>query len=234
MKPIPSTVYSDTKHRHELAAINARDCQPTILDVGGYKSHEQLLAPHIKGLRYVSINVGSAWYQGEEPHIYYDGKILPFRNSTFPCVICVDTLEHIVASERNRIIQEMLRVASERVVIVAPFSDNEPLEKIFEEYANRHGVEVKPSFREHLQYGLPTFLDLQSYADSNRFDLTYATPKEMFWHFIMAQLFNNISFGIASDGINKKLQELMEAELHLNSGHVPKERAYRAVLVIHV
>ena len=234
MNLIPSQVYSDPKHRHELAAINARDCPPIILDVGGYKSREQLLASHIKRLQYISINIGTAWYQQEEPHLYYDGNRLPFRDSTLSCVICVDTLEHIVASERNRIVQEMLRVASERVVIVTPFSDNTPLEEVFEEYANRHGVELKPSFREHLQYGLPTSLDLQSYADSNRFDLTFSTPKEIFWNFIMAQLFNNIALGITSDGVNKRLQELMEAELHHNTGRVPKEKAYRAVLVIHV
>ena len=45
---------------------------------------------------------------------------LPFKSSAFEIVVSCDTLEHIENQERERVIQELVRVASEKIIIACP------------------------------------------------------------------------------------------------------------------
>ena len=45
---------------------------------------------------------------------------LPYRDRAFPVVCCVDVLEHLSLSERERAVEEMLRVAGRLLVLACP------------------------------------------------------------------------------------------------------------------
>lgn len=230
------TFYSDPEHRYDLAAqelISLQTIPLGILDVGGYKSRETLLTHKLKEIEFTSANVGSAWYVDEEPHHFYDGEHLPFEDRSFPAVISVDTLEHVVREQRQKFVKELIRVADQRVVILTPFCDDgSPIEAVFEDYAERCGLELKPAAKEHLELGLPTSEELSDYANGHNFSLSYATPKKDYLCLIVSQIMNVAFMGEASDELNKQIQQLHEQNFSRNGKSIPREEAYRAVLVI--
>ncbi len=82
----------------------------SVLDVGAGQSPRRAWLP--KTTSYQGIDVGNSsefGMVGDRPGIiYYDGKLMPFSNSTFDCVICIEVLEH--SEEPQLLITEIARV----------------------------------------------------------------------------------------------------------------------------
>ncbi len=92
-----------------------------------------------------------------------DGTRLPFLDSSFDVVVCHDTLEHVPAGLRETFLREIVRVASEFVVVTGPFLDArvQAAERIVMQVATDTMGETFATVRylsEHKAYGLP---DLQ-------------------------------------------------------------------------
>jgi hypothetical protein len=84
------------------------------------------------------------------------GLCLPFRDKEFDVVVSCDTLEHIPPEARQTFLDELVRVAREFVVLIAPFSSegNRKAESILNDYLMARGIEHL-HLREHLSHGLP-------------------------------------------------------------------------------
>ena len=84
------------------------------------------------------------------------GTALPFASRSFETVVSVDVLEHLPASERPRFIEELVRVASRRLVLVFPEGARAAAhdQSLAERYRRLHG-RLDQSLAEHLEYGLP-------------------------------------------------------------------------------
>ncbi len=81
---------------------------------------------------------------------------LPFKRDSFDFVVCVDVLEHLQKTKREKAIREVLRVAKREVFIAVPcgkksFIQDKKLDKRYQQ------VFKQPFsfFKEHLEYGLP-------------------------------------------------------------------------------
>jgi len=91
--------------------------------------------------------------------IRFDGKHLPFQDSSVPVIISLDTLEHIPPSDRSRFLAELRRVSSDKVVMSFP-SDVQhfirPLLAIsrFHRIMGVGGI-AEANLKEHMAYGLP-------------------------------------------------------------------------------
>ena len=86
-----------------------------------------------------------------------DGARLPFADGTFDAVVTLDTLEHVRPESRASFLTELHRVATDAVVLSAPFSD--PDLEIAEDALNafvrmRFGGDF-PTLDEHREHGLP-------------------------------------------------------------------------------
>lgn len=81
---------------------------------------------------------------------------LPFAARSFDVVICVDTLEHMPKGERQKSIEEIIRVAGKEAIIAVPFGREAVREdrELAQTYRERFGREF-PFFGEHRRYGLP-------------------------------------------------------------------------------
>ncbi|MBI5839116.1 MAG: methyltransferase domain-containing protein [Chloroflexi bacterium] len=226
-------VYSPIKHRHALAARKINNPHPNILDVGGYKSREQYLAPFFEDLSYTSINIGSAWYPNEESHYVYDGNKLPFESNSFQYVISVDSLEHVEERRRASYIGEIIRVAKEKAVIVTPFSDAEISdEEYLLRYSERFGVEPMPSLAEHLKYHIPTIDALITYVSNYNYKMTFASPRHFYWSCQMAMLINTVVMQEEAEAINRRLYDFLEDALKTEDDSLKRQDAYRAILTI--
>jgi hypothetical protein len=98
-----------------------------------------------------------------KPHyqvVIFDGEHLPFRDRAFGTVFCLDTLEHVSGDVRPLLLSELLRVASESVVITFPERHFLlPLLVATADFYSRLGVGsiMKKSLDEHMKYGLPVW-----------------------------------------------------------------------------
>ncbi len=85
------------------------------------------------------------------------GENLPFPDGMYDLVVSCDTLEHVSPERRGTFVDELLRVSSNFVVIIAPCAShlNVLAENILDHYiTNSLGVEHR-QLREHLALGLP-------------------------------------------------------------------------------
>ena len=63
------------------------------------------------------------------------GQALPFQSGSFDCTVCMDTLEHIESSDRNRFLRELIRVTRRRMYIGCPMgSQAEKEDKALQQY----------------------------------------------------------------------------------------------------
>jgi len=110
------------------------------------------------------------------------GQALPFQTMAFEYAVCMDTLEHIEASDRNRFLAELMRVTRRRVYVGCPMGrEAEATDRQLQYEYRLHKGESFPLLGEHLVNGLPRlegiFALLQEVAQqSGRRVRLYAQP----------------------------------------------------------
>jgi SAM-dependent methyltransferase len=84
------------------------------------------------------------------------GQALPFQAGTFDYTVCMDTLEHIEASERSRVLEELMRVTKRRVYLGCPMgSEAEQQDRELQDYYRKHNGGSFAFLEEHVAHGLP-------------------------------------------------------------------------------
>lgn len=91
--------------------------------------------------------------------LHKKGSILkiPFKDQSFPLVVCLDTLEHLAKEKRMEALKELLRVVKRggRLILGFPCGNLNWLENIVNKlFKLTHGVH-HPWLTEHKMYGLP-------------------------------------------------------------------------------
>ena len=91
------------------------------------------------------------------------GEALPFGRRAFDLVIACDTLEHVPPARRPAFVDELLRVASHAVLLIAPFDSpaTRLAERVVYEYLIAQGYQ-QVQLKEHLDNGLPQVQDLRA------------------------------------------------------------------------
>ena len=86
---------------------------------------------------------------------------LPFAAGAFDDVICVDTLEHLSHVQRPHAVDELLRVASSRVIISGPAGTFAQWgDAAYAEHIARRRRPVPGWLQEHLEHGIPSLAEL--------------------------------------------------------------------------
>ena len=157
----------DTWSRHRIVSRLAGD-PATLLDVGGVAGELALFMPRT---RIVTANVE------EGADVVFDGITLPFEDNSFEAAASLDVLEHVPRDQRGVHIDDLTRVASDRVVICCPLG-SEAHEAAERELADWHEAITGRRHRfldEHLQRGLPREDELRALAAAGpmRFELRF-------------------------------------------------------------
>lgn len=150
-----------------------------ILDVGGYQVDERfgerlpltLFLPRddIWALDVVESSLPN-YYQG-------DGTNMQFDDGAFDLVVSADTLEHIPASLRQKFVQELTRVSTYGIALIAPFFSNETelAEIVLYRYMATELRYKHPFLQEHRDYGLPHVPQTETWLHENGY-ATIAFP----------------------------------------------------------
>lgn len=127
---------------------------PSILEVGSGKiGITSYLKQNVIGVDVTFDDYPSLGYLEEK---IYNGSTLEYLNNSFDFVISVDTIEHILINEREKIITEMLRIAKRCIILTFPCSEKSQLyEKKLERRYIKCGLQVPKYLKEHMECGLP-------------------------------------------------------------------------------
>lgn len=82
---------------------------------------------------------------------------LPFRKNSYDVLICSDTLEHLKKNQREKAIEEMMRVAKKLVIIVVPIGNlSQEQDKKLDTYYQKIFSKKNGFLSQHVQNGLPS------------------------------------------------------------------------------
>ena len=99
-------------------------------------------------------------------------EALPFPDHSFPAVLAVDVLEHIIPEHRAKAIQEIARVTQDILILAAPFaySLSRAAEKLVYDFIKEWlGYEHK-FLKDHLENPAPDMVETESLLVSLGFD----------------------------------------------------------------
>lgn len=132
------------RHRKVASLIGKHD---TVLDVGGELNHLSLFCTPKK---LVVANL-------ESGDVIIKKKKLPFSKGSFDIVTSIDVLEHIPKKDRKGFIDQLLSIASKKVILSFPIGTKEHIqyEKELKKTLKIKGEHVK-YLLEHVKHGLPT------------------------------------------------------------------------------
>ncbi|HAV43202.1 TPA: hypothetical protein DCX15_04230 [bacterium] len=128
-----------------------------ILDVGGGVGNLEHFAPEHRVVVADKMTTG------------IDGTDLPYPDRDFDVSVSIDTLEHIPSKERKRFIEELIRVAKDRIYLAIPTKEAEEVERFIYELTK------DPYLEEHIRHGLPDTKEVESYLQDR--GLEYHTYK---------------------------------------------------------
>ena len=150
-------MHPDTYARHALAAQLVGDAD-SVLDVGGVCRG---LARFLPKTRIVVANV-------EPPaDVVFDGRRLPFADSSFAAATSLDVLEHLLREQRAEHVAELARVARGRVVLASPLGSEQhaEAERALAAWYEATTGAAHPRLAQHVAYGLPTAQELLALAE---------------------------------------------------------------------
>lgn len=82
---------------------------------------------------------------------------LPFRKNSYDVLICADTLEHLEKNQREKAIEEMMRVAKKLIIIVVPTGDlSQEQDKKLDAYYQKIFSKKNNFLSQHVENGLPS------------------------------------------------------------------------------
>ena len=123
---------------------------PRVLDVGGATGHNLL--------QKFSIGKVTTFDTDSCADIVGSADNIPLEDNSYEVVTCIDTMEHIPRYAREKVVAEIVRVASRAVFLVAPVNseENNRAEQIVLKYTRNRFVE------EHQAHGLVNFDKIES------------------------------------------------------------------------
>ncbi len=156
-----------------VTEINKYPPEFTILDVG---SGSLGITPYLKR----KVTGADKEFLGPETQLLKRVKTsaikLPFNNSSYDIVLCVDVLEHVSPNKRSLVVGELIRIAKNKVFLSFPSGEYATKEDQFLfAYLNKKLHKTDQYLAEHLKFGLPDINIINSYIPKtlNRVTINY-------------------------------------------------------------
>jgi len=96
-----------------------------------------------------------------------------FKDNLFTHSISTDTLEHVKKKDRQKFVDEMVRITKHTVIVGVPNPEGEQYEKTLVTLleASEKGKHYIKFFREHEEFGVPSRNEMQSYFSKYKYTM---------------------------------------------------------------
>jgi len=195
-----------------------------VLEVGGYPPQ---LAEFLPGREITVADVIEGEAKG---YVRAEGGALPFPDKSFGLVVSLDTLEHVAPEYRAGFIAELCRVASQSVILAAPFASDavKAADRAVFEFIRAHAGYEQPFLKEHLEIEPPDLVNsLVAMVDLDLDVQVLPSGRLDRWLFMMAAYYTLD----ADPALKKALPFLMEAYNRAYYDYDKAEPAYRHFLI---
>lgn len=160
--------FYDSYERHKKVSKLLKSLQ-AVLDIGGqlnalsqFKKFKKIVVANVEG----SI---------EQSDITIKGQRLPFRDNSFDAVCAVDVLEHIKSEKREGFVKELLRVATDCIILSFPIWTEKHIKYESNLRKSLKSKAVNVSYLdEHVKFGLPSPEQIASICKGHKFELFYS------------------------------------------------------------
>lgn len=231
-----ASVLIDAQFEHSQVAVHLPELEGAkVLDIGGFADNLYFRQVVSSDTSVLSINLPDEPY-GRRPHVFGDGRTLPFQNDAFTYTTAIETVEHVPFPYRQRFFSEMLRVASDTAIVCTPFDSaaNVKLEYDLVKQMEAAGLPPKKSTLKHRLLGLPTLSDLVEIGRALRAPFAIHPSTDA------ATLFQSMSDQVIAltkvsgeESLNVAREIAGRAEQMLMQTSQPAwEEAYRAIMVL--
>lgn len=149
----------DVYERHKKVGSLIGNAE-TVLDVGGQLN---MLSHFCNAQNLTVANVSGS---EEKSDLIIKGDRLPFEANSFQIVCSIDVFEHIPRPKRQAFIEDLLRVASQKVIMSFPIGTPKHIEyeKNLQKRLLEKGLDVT-YLNEHIKFGLPTLEEVKKLTD---------------------------------------------------------------------
>jgi SAM-dependent methyltransferase len=89
---------------------------------------------------------------------------LPFKDSSFDTVLCLDALEHVPRPDREGFVQDLARVAARRLLVACPSTAAQPMDELLYRSFQQRGIATPSWLAEHFEHQLPTSEEIASFV----------------------------------------------------------------------
>lgn len=202
---LPFDIYGRYQLISELINKNRYKKKLKILDIGGdigrpFSALQQFL---LKDEVYV-IDKSKNCY---ERYTRSDALKLPFKKK-FDFIVSADVFEHIPQKDREKFLQEQMKLVNKAVILSAPFNTKEVLEaeQIVNKFYTSLTKKKHPWLYEHKKYSLPYSLWLEQYLKRNKLNFNKFYQNYIpYWILMMSLQFfidNNPNYKEEIESIN--------------------------------
>jgi predicted SAM-dependent methyltransferase len=196
-----------------------------ILDIGGYKGRTADF------LHAEAVTVVDLFDVDEDNYVKGSALQLPFEDKSFDLALSFDVLEHIPSEDREKFVSECARVSKLGFIICAPNKTevNEASEEALNELYKSLHDEPHPWLKEHIEYGIPDFDQIEMLAAKLGFRTTrFPSNKAKIWLEMQQAIFTNSEFPMGAPEL-LKLNRFYNQNFRYDGGDNSAE-AYRQIL----
>lgn len=200
-----------------------------VLDVGGFGLTRDgdaflPLAGFLPDDHIIAVDLAEASMAG---YAVGSGLSLPFPDKSFDVAISCDTFEHVPSADRPDFIDQLLRVSTHYIVLIAPFDSdlNRQAERVLYDYIAAQGLH-NPMLQQHLENGLPSVQRLEAVLAERH--LTFVNLADGYLPHWLVMMLITLTAGQSLDfalGLNRCYNR------HLSPGD-RREPAYRRVIIV--
>ncbi len=170
----PRTRYETVRKHVKTTLREYRNHMPgvALVDIGGFANND-IVRAKFRGIPTISLNLPNE-YHGRTGDITYNGTDMPLASDSIPVLMSVDVLQQVPPENRLPLLQEMLRVAKDRVVLSVPFysKENAQYEQRIINSMKKVNLPPKESIMRHQDWGLPHLEELAELGRSIRLPFT--------------------------------------------------------------
>jgi ubiquinone/menaquinone biosynthesis C-methylase UbiE len=154
----------DVYERHKKIGSLIKNSE-TVLDVGGELEH---LSQFCNPKKIIVANLTSG-------DVIISKNKIPFKENSFDIVCSIDVLEHIPKDKRNTFINDLVKVASKKVIISFPVGTKKHVEyeNETEKWLENKGESVT-YLKEHIFYGLPQKNEIDKITQNSKTKISYS------------------------------------------------------------